>query len=65
LQRYGSYNKCRKAAKALGIQFSITPSWKQLTQAFSYAEALQHLTHNYLEAYPSSALDGVTMRLQL
>jgi hypothetical protein len=65
LQRYGSYNGCRKAAKALGIQFGTTPSWQQLTQAFSYAEALQHLTYRYLHTYPSAALKGVTVRLNL
>jgi hypothetical protein len=65
LQRYGSYNGCRSAAKTLGLQFSTTPSWQQLAQAFSYAEALQHLTHRYLDAYPSPSLKGVTVRLQL
>lgn len=65
LQRYGSYNGCRKAAKNLGIHFSTTPSWQQLAQAFSYAEALQHLTNCYLDAYPSAALKGVTLRLYL
>jgi hypothetical protein len=65
LQRYGSYNECRKAAKNLGIHFITTPSWQQLAQAFSYAEALQHLTDRYLDAYPSAALKGVTLRLCL
>jgi hypothetical protein len=65
LRRYGSYNECRKAAKNLGIQFRITPSWQQLSQAFSYAEALQHFTDNYIDTYPSVALEGVTVRLRL
>lgn len=65
LERYGSYNGCRRAAKDFGLQFSATPSWPQLTQAFSYHEALQHLTSRYLATYPSPALKGVTVRLAL
>jgi hypothetical protein len=65
LQRYESYNGCRKAAKSLGIQFGTTPSWQQLIQAFSYAEALQHLTYRYLHTYPNAALKGATIRLNL
>ncbi|WP_404783650.1 hypothetical protein [Altericista sp. CCNU0014] len=65
LQLYGSYNGCRKAAKDLGIKFATSPSWLQLAQAFSYAEALQHLAHRYLETYPAPNLKQVTIGLRL
>jgi hypothetical protein len=65
IQRHGSYNGCRKAAKALGIQFRTTPSWQQLAQAFSYAESLQQWVNLYLESYSTPALKGVTLSLRL
>jgi hypothetical protein len=65
LRLYGSYNGCRKAAKNVGIKFETTPSWQQLAQAFSYAEALKLLTLQYLEAYPAPDLKQVTITLHL
>jgi hypothetical protein len=65
LELYGSYNGCRKAAKEIGIKFGTTPSWQQLAQAFSYAEALKQLTIHYLEIYPAPDLKQVTISLHL
>jgi hypothetical protein len=65
LRLYGSYNGCRKAARNAGIKFETTPSWQQLAQAFSYAEALKFLTLQYLEAYPAPDLKQVTIALRL
>lgn len=65
LQRYGSYNECRKAAKAQGIRFSRSPSWSQLVAAFSYAESLKQLVHTYIQQYPASELQGISLELPL
>ena len=65
LDRYGSFNGCRKAAKKLGIKFSKTPSWQKLEAAFSYREACQKLIKNYLETYPSEHLQGISLDIPL
>jgi hypothetical protein len=65
LERYGSYNGCRKAAKERGLQFKRTPSWNQLSQAFNCAEALQQLVQAHLSHQTSVDLQGVTLRLSL
>jgi hypothetical protein len=65
LQRYGSYRGCRKAAKAQGIKFSRTPSWKQLVAAFSYVEACRQVIQTYVAAHPSPDLRGVSIELKL
>lgn len=65
LERYGSYNGCRKAAKERGLQFKRTPSWNQLSQAFSCAEALQQLVQTHLSNQASVDLQGVTLKLSL
>lgn len=63
LQRYGSYNGCRRAAKHHGIRFSKTPSWRALEAAFSNYEALQALVQGYFAANPSEYLRGVTFEI--
>lgn len=65
LKRYGSYNGCRKAAKAQGIRFSRPPSWSQLVAAFSYVESLRQLVKLYVEQYPSPELRGISFELNL
>ncbi|MGR3277942.1 protein kinase domain-containing protein [Acaryochloris marina NIES-2412] len=65
LRRYGSYNECRKVAKANGIKFATTPTWDKLVYAFSYSEALQQMSQVYLSAYPNPALAGITLELTL
>lgn len=65
LRRYGSYNECRKVAKANGIKFSTTPTWDKLVYAFSYSEALQQMSQVYLKTYPNPALVGITVELTL
>lgn len=65
LRRYGSYNECRKVAKANGIKFATTPTWDKLVYAFSYSEALQQMSQVYLSAYPNPALAGITIELTL
>ncbi|WP_299491562.1 serine/threonine-protein kinase [Acaryochloris sp. IP29b_bin.137] len=65
LRRYGSYNECRKIAKANGIKFSTTPTWDKLVYAFSYSEALQQISQVYLRTYPNPALAGITVELTL
>lgn len=65
LERYGSYNGCRKTAKALGIRFNKTPSWEKLEAAFSYQEACQQWVQQYLQLYPSQQLSGITIEVQL
>ncbi|MFQ4142602.1 hypothetical protein [Chlorogloeopsis sp. ULAP02] len=58
LKQYGSYNGCRQAAKEKGIKFSRTPSWEQLTAAFSYAEAFEKIIEAYMKMYPNQKLKG-------
>ncbi len=65
LERYGSYNGCRKTAKALGIRFNKTPTWEKLEAAFSYQEACQQLVQQYLKLHPSQLLSGITIEVQL
>lgn len=65
LERYGSFNGCRKAAKDQGIKFSRTPSWQQLIAAFSYVETFQHLIRDYVRAHPTAELHGVSFELKL
>lgn len=65
LRRYGSYNECRKVAKANGIKFSTTPTWDKLVYAFSYSEALQQMSQVYLKTYPNPTLAGITVELTL
>lgn len=65
LRRYGSYSNCRRAAKKQGIKFNRTPSWKQLAIAFSYIDVFQRFIKSYIESYPSSELDGITVELTL
>ena len=64
LERYGTYQDCRRAAKNLGLHFTKTPSWEQLSQALSHAEALQSLVNQYFESYPAT-LSGVSICLPL
>lgn len=59
LQRYGSYNGCRSAAKKLGIHFSKSPSWPQLIAAFSYADPIRQLVQDYVQRQAISHLSGV------
>lgn len=65
LRRYGSFQGCRRAAKAQGIKLSRTPSWEQLVVAFSYADACQQLISSYIEAHPRPELYGITIELKL
>lgn len=65
IRRYGSYNECRKVAKARGIKFNCTPTWEKLTQAFSYSEAMQEISHRYMAAYPNTELAGIRMEVNL
>ncbi len=65
LQRHGSFNGCRKAAKEYGIKFSKTPSWEALGAAFAYAEALRSVLNEYVKAYPNDMLRGVTIEMTL
>jgi len=65
LERYGSFNGCRKAAKQLGIHFSKTPSWATIEAAFSYREACQNLIQTYVNQHPSKYLQGVLLQVSL
>lgn len=65
LERYGSYNGCRSAAKKQGIRFSKTPSWPTLEAAFSYYEACQSLLQSYLTANPNPHLHGIKFEFPL
>jgi hypothetical protein len=60
LERYGSFNGCRKAAKQLGIHFQGTPSWSRLEAAFSYRETCEQLIKAYLKMHPNADLNGVS-----
>lgn len=63
LRRHGSYNECRKVAKANGIKFTTTPTWDKLIDAFSYSEALHQLSQVYLTTYPNPNLAGIKVEL--
>lgn len=65
LRRYGSYNECRKVAKANGIRFTTTPTWDKLVSAFSYSEALHQISQVYLSTYPNPTLAGIKVELSL
>lgn len=65
LQKYGSYNGCRSAAKTEGITFRKTPTWNQLVAGFRYAETIRQITHHYLAAHPHPDLDGVSVMVDL
>lgn len=65
LRRYGSYNECRKVAKARGIKFTTTPTWDKLVYAFSYSQALHQISQVYLKTYPNPALAGIKVELSL
>jgi hypothetical protein len=65
LNRYGSYNGCRKAAKEQGIRFPKTPSWAQMIAAFSHHETFQELINTYLQAHPNPALQGIVFNLTI
>ncbi len=59
LQRYGSYNGCRSAAKKQGIHFSKSPSWPQLIAAFSYADPIRQRVQDYVQQQAIGHLSGV------
>lgn len=65
LSRYGSYNKCRSAAKKAGITFSGTPRWEQIIAAFNYAEACQACVDRYIEQNPNPNLKGTRIAIAL
>jgi hypothetical protein len=65
LERYGSFNGCRTAAKQQGIKFSKTPSWAKLEAAFSYQKVVQQLVKTYLENHPSDEVEGISMQINL
>lgn len=65
LQRYGSFQGCRQAAKQQGIRFSKTPTWSTLCAAFSYAETVRQLVKRYMEQHPYPDLQGVTVEVSL
>ncbi len=64
-RRYGSHVGCRKAAKALGIKFSKTPTWRSLAAAFIYQDNCQQLIQAYLQEHPSPDLQNVTVEIKL
>lgn len=65
LQRYGSYNGCRSAAKKLGIHFPKSPSWPQLIAAFSYADVFRQLIQAYAQQKGIRNLAGVQFTVTL
>lgn len=65
LNRYGSYNACRAAAKKAGITFSQSPRWTQIIAAFNYLEACQEHINSYLQHYPNPELTGTKITLKL
>jgi serine/threonine protein kinase len=65
MRRYGSYNECRKAAKARGIKFNCTPTWDKLAQAFGYSDAMQEISHRYMAAHPNASLSGIKVEVNL
>lgn len=65
LERYGSFNGCRRAAKELGIRFPKTPSWSALEAAFSYHQVFHDLIQQSFAAKPNKHLAGVTFEITL
>jgi hypothetical protein len=65
LQRYGNYNKCRSAAKRLGILFKGSPKWSQIIAAFNYREACQAHINAYLQQNPNPNLKGVSLVISM
>lgn len=63
-KRYGSYSKCRKAAKSLDIQFKKTPTWEQLVQGFRYAEALRPIAESCVATYPSTDQNMIEIKFR-
>ncbi|ASC69193.1 hypothetical protein XM38_001190 [Halomicronema hongdechloris C2206] len=65
VQRYGSFNGCRRAAKEQGITFRKTPSWHQLEAAFAYRDACHQMVRDCLTNYPEELLQGVSLTISL
>ncbi|NJM96255.1 MAG: hypothetical protein HC800_02755 [Phormidesmis sp. RL_2_1] len=65
INRYGSYNGCRQAAKNAGIRFKRSPRWPQLIAAFNYIEACQTCVDEYIAQYPNPYLKGIKITLSL
>ncbi|MFQ3615417.1 MAG: hypothetical protein SNJ57_15655 [Cyanobacteriota bacterium] len=65
VQRFGSFNGCRSAAKKLGIHFPKTPSWPQLITAFSYVDLFRHLIQDYVQQQEIRNLSGVQFTITL
>ncbi len=65
IERYGSYNNCRKAAKQLGITFSKNPRWEQLVAAFRYLPACQSCVDAYMQRHPHPDIKGIKIQLTL
>jgi hypothetical protein len=65
VDRYGSYNGCRAAAKKAGITFSRSPRWTQIIAAFNYLEACQAHINLYLQHYPNAELKDTKITLKL
>ncbi|PSB06621.1 hypothetical protein C7B61_20525 [filamentous cyanobacterium CCP1] len=63
LDRYGSYNGCRKAAKQQGIRFAKNPTWEQMVAAFNHREIFQQMVNTYLKAHPAPTLQNVTFEI--
>ncbi len=64
LRRYGSYNGCRKAAKAEGITFHKNPGWNQLIAGFRYAESMRLMAEQYLATHPNPDLHDITISVR-
>jgi len=65
IERYGSYNACRRAATAQGIRFAKTPSWQMLITAFEHATVIQQLAQHYAQQRPEQPLSGITFTVKL
>ena len=65
IDRYGSYNGCRKAAKQQGIRFAKNPTWEQMVAAFNHREIFQQMVNTYLEAHPAPTLQNVTFEIAI
>ncbi|MEL6551945.1 MAG: hypothetical protein AAFQ63_00590 [Cyanobacteria bacterium J06621_11] len=65
IRKYGSYNKCRQAAKQSGITFSRSPRWPQIIAAFNYLQACQSCIDRYIEQHPNADLQGTKITLTL
>lgn len=64
IDRYGSYNGCRSAAKKAGITLH-NPPWPQVVAAFNYLEAAQNCVNAYMQQHPCDDLKGVSVTLSL